>query len=320
MQKELKEKVDELLKSELEKYYSKSDGGNYVCELYDFFHDYTFEEYDLINNAIKNYKTYYNDGNSLVEHFKMELSDFWFEQAINYFDGQNDYNYNCAKDYIIDKLCDLGLLEKYSELEDKVDDYMRDEWNDYVVWDLSYNDVLYQNIKVDLFIDTGDGNYDYSINNITEPDDISEESSIYWLLNKQGYSVEKYKEYLDSETEDKNIFLDSLGEELYNLTYSGKLAFAINCDIEEYLNIVQKIIDNKINNKPCDIKIGKKVNCGYVNTWNGSGSMLEIQLEKDIEIEVQYIEEIIPDKLVSGYGINEIYGLCDDFWNGKILA
>ena len=58
--------------------------------------------------------------------------------------------------------------------------------------------------------------------------------------------------------------------------------------------------------------------CGLFAPWSGAGSLLEINLEKDVELPVEYIWSCTPDlpgnRTGWWYGVDETYGLVGSAW------
>jgi hypothetical protein len=74
---------------------------------------------------------------------------------------------------------------------------------------------------------------------------------------------------------------------------------------------IKELIEYK--EKPYTIVMKKGTSCGLIDIWNGAGGVLEIELERDVEIP--------PDKVRSfnidggdGYGVDQIYGMSSSFW------
>ena len=66
------------------------------------------------------------------------------------------------------------------------------------------------------------------------------------------------------------------------------------------------------------IRIDKRTETGMYDPWNGGGSLLEIQLEKDVELPVRFIWSALPDGM-DGYSISSVYGLCGSAWRGDTM-
>ena len=59
--------------------------------------------------------------------------------------------------------------------------------------------------------------------------------------------------------------------------------------------------------------LSKNTTCGLYDSWNGSGSILEIKLEKDVRLPFRCIASADHDGC-HGYAIREIYGCSSDLW------
>lgn len=172
---------------------------------------------------------------------------------------------------------------------------------------------LNEKYAVNVIIDTGDSNYDFTLNCAPFYCEIDDKASIVWFANENGYSKKQLENALKNEKFSKSKFLKLLYEEVYNCTsHMNALTFLIEATLEELI-----IMQSKSNIKY--IKINKSAKAGLCDFWNGAGGLLNIQLEKDIVIPMKYIHSSLPDGLV-GYGINEIYGLDRKLWErGRII-
>ena len=61
------------------------------------------------------------------------------------------------------------------------------------------------------------------------------------------------------------------------------------------------------------ITLDKSTTCGLFDTWNGSGSMLEIECEKDIVLPLHFIDRIDTDSR-----IQSVYGLSYECWGNTV--
>lgn len=189
------------------------------------------------------------------------------------------------------------------------------DWmNDYVSFNFPYDHYLDTSVNVNIIVDSGDGDYDYTLNNFASYNavrdnlEIDDESSLLWLVEQQGYTREHLEnaiesgEYLDSEV------LKSVHNESMNVTsHMNALAFFVKMTIKEYMDLVEG---------KKDITVAVGTSCGLYDCWMGAGGTLEITLEKDVVIPYQYAEIHVDG--TRGYGIDEIYGMCDDFWTETI--
>ena len=64
--------------------------------------------------------------------------------------------------------------------------------------------------------------------------------------------------------------------------------------------------------------LSKNTTCGLYDSWNGSGSILEIKLEKDVHLPFRCIASADHDGC-HGYGIREIYGCGSDLWSDNAV-
>ena len=171
-----------------------------------------------------------------------------------------------------------------------------------------------QEVLVNLIVDTGDGNYDYTCNNLLnycapkiEDLEIMEESSILWLIKQQGYTKKDLLDVVANKHDHNNKFLESVQDELLNPTTSmNALTFFFEMQLGSLINYL---------NNPTDVVLSKDTSCGLVDFWNGAGSILEINLEKNVIIPKKYIRMDVDGN--TGYSVQEIYGMCGSFWSNS---
>ncbi len=192
--------------------------------------------------------------------------------------------------------------------------------------DISYpiDHFLQQRVRVDIYVDTGDSDYDFVSNAmyphyngrqewISDPDCIEEEqkkASLLWLAENQGYSREDFLQFLCANTDDstykKNGFLNSVFQELANMpSHMPALVFLKTFTLDQLIDIVQ-------NRK--DIYIPTMTMCGLYDNWNGGGGPLEIELEKPVTLPYDKIFRIYPATSYS-HSIDRCYGLVDEAWD-----
>jgi hypothetical protein len=56
------------------------------------------------------------------------------------------------------------------------------------------------------------------------------------------------------------------------------------------------------------------------DTWSGGGSVLEIELEKNVQIPFMYCKFCPDGAKVYGYDIDEVYGLIGSCWKDSYLG
>lgn len=200
-------------------------------------------------------------------------------------------------------------------------------------------------IEINLMLDTGDLNYDFTCNNILNycnyyrDEETDKNSSIFWLA-RQFKKLTKLKEaikrqfredeyYVDREKE-SDPFIKSVVQELENLpSHMSTLTFLLRMNLLEYLDLMETIKSEQDLNESYTYEdrkgtgyliISKDTMCGLFNPWSGSGSVLEIELPDDLKIPFKAIwdVEIETGKSKYGYSVDDVYGLVGSCWNGTV--
>jgi hypothetical protein len=256
------------------------------------------------------------------EYFEDMLS----QQALKY---AFDYGYDELEEEIRKDLTDEenALL---TEDSDEIWDYIIE--NIYFYYDFSdFNAVL----KVNIMIDCGNGNYDYACDNVLNycgSGEFDGESSILWLAEAQGKAdkLRKVCKIPCGEDEEREIqsdkFIESCVQELENLTFHmGTVTFLVKMNLFQLFDLleIQKAeympegeYDPRKNTKSkSTITLDKTTMCGLYDPWNGAGSVLEIELDKDVEIPIKYCVFCVDGcKMYGRYDIDEVYGLIESCW------
>ena len=234
-----------------------------------------------------------------MEAFEDELYN-WFNPNDNYSGIEEDVKSMCQEvGFDIDELNE----EDYRMVWDLVTDNI---W-----YKPDYEHYLNQKVCIDIFVDSGDYNYDLGVNqvyphyngDVEEP--IKDECCLVWLAKTQGYTKEELEKNLYKDEKFTNKFFESVYDELNNCTsHMNCLVFLKRMTLREYL----EMMDSK---EP--VHIGKDTRCGLFDNWSGAGGLLDIHLEKDIDIPRENIHEITDDGQFR-YNIREVYGVDDSFW------
>lgn len=239
-------------------------------------------------------------------------------------------------------------MELRAELEQKVEDALtcddgpypdglgddvdlHDLLLDLVYFTLPYSHYLKQGFPVNIMVDTGDGNYDYTLNNLYpaycgyyNEGGIDKKASVAWLAKTQGYTKGKlWRAIQDGDMSDPKGFLQSMRVEVANIaSHMNTLTFLVELTLEQLieLNRLVKLQDRNghfydaTENPYCGyIVIDKKTMTGLYDPWGGGGSVFEIELEKDVRLPIRYIRSALPDG-GDGYGIGDVYGMCYSAW------
>ena len=179
-------------------------------------------------------------------------------------------------------------------------------------------------------VDTGDGNYDYTLNsaypcwygNYKTP--IDSKAGIAWLAKTQGYTRGRLKKALQQgDMSDPKGFLQSMQVELANLSsHMSTVTFLVELTLEQLIELNRLIrlqdrdghfYDSRKNPYCGYIIIDKNTETGLYDPWNGGGSVFEIQLEKDVKLPIKYIRSALPDG-GDGHSIDSVYGMCGSAW------
>ena len=215
---------------------------------------------------------------------------------------------------------DPKLFEDANIIEDgNIDDYMiRDIFQDTIYIDYPEDWALGQEFCFNIIVSNGDDNYDFWLNEhlvdkTGEIDENAEKAGLVWLAKQQGYTFEELIEFMkDEEYVNSNKFISSLVSEIFSGYGCEALTFCVKMTLGQAIALKEKMKSNPNGS----IVIDKNVTCGLFNPWDGSGSILDITCEKDIEIPFENIWKFyIDEKRSNRYdSIHNVYGTTDAFW------
>lgn len=191
-----------------------------------------------------------------------------------------------------------------------------------------------ESYHINLMLDTGDAKTDFTPNNALNyysswSTTLEEPSAILWLAKQMGkselllsemnriYSNEQPGEYVNRDVS-KDTFVESVIQELENNSCCcAGLTFLVNMKLQDLFLIKENMSNENMKDKT--ITISKDTMCGLFDAFAGGGSVLEIQLDKDLEIPYAFIHDIwIDGTSAHTYDINDVYGLTNECWNGNI--
>lgn len=231
-----------------------------------------------------------------------------------FYDLFNDIEWDIYEYEYLFKLLLDEISRDYIENEDDIRDWIYN----FVYFKSPYSHFENQKVFVNITVDSGDANYDYTLNNFLNyyapndigKDDIEDKSSILWLVKQQGYTKDDLMNVINFDYDRSDKFLDSLNEELLNSTSSiNALVFSVQMTLGELLDYLEK---------PSDITLDSSTSCGLVNFWNGSGSLLNISLKSKVKIPRDMAKVYLDGQ--QGYGISQIYGMSPSFWTNSFTA
>ena len=251
--------------------------------------------------------------------------------------------YEWYDDYAYQLRCDLqNELEK--ELETAYPDGLSEEERtaleeiliEAVYYDYPEEHYLRQEFCVTIMTDTGDANYDFVLNSAYPcwygkcGERIDRRAGIAWLARSQGYSKTQLQNALqEGDMAKPKGFLESMRVELANLpSCMSTVTFLVKMTLEQLMN-VNAALHYRARNHSSDAK--NRPNCGYVllgketmtglfNPWSGAGSVLEVELEKDVRLPVKFIYSALPDGAGHWeYGsVGNVYGMCGSAWRDSL--
>ena len=228
----------------------------------------------------------------------------------------------------------VASIETAAPTETYDEDEIKDEIRELVSIDYPYEHFLKQEFCVNIFVDTGDGNYDYVLNCVYPHyngrcgETIDDKASILWLARQQGYTkTDLNKALRKGDIKDPHGFLESMRQEVINHgSHMAILTFLARMTLEEIfeLNELLKLQDRNghfydAEKRPyCGyILIDKKVECGLYDLWGGGGSILELQLEKDVRLPIRFIRSATVDG-GDGCSIRNVYGTDSSIYRDVI--
>ncbi len=300
--------LNELVKDYLAENHAweKKEDGNYHFEIYV---DYRDEIEDSIAQEILESDS---PRDTLIE----KLWDWYQEQEWDIID-------NLVDDF--KAKTDSKLLEDANIIEDgNLDDGMiREEFMDIIYVDYPEDWALSQEFCFNIIISNGDDNHDFWLNeHIVDEDgkvdENAEKAGLVWLAKQQGYTLEEVVEALNSNPTIQQMkpFLSSINNEVYNGYGCEVLTFCVKMTLGQAIELKEKMKENHNGS----IVLDKRATCGLFNLWDGSGSILDISCEKDVEIPFENIWKFYVDKRRSNRydSIHNVYGTDGSFWKNYL--
>jgi|GEM_PF-558156 len=291
--------------------------GHYICEIYTDYRD------ELCESTIQRIFMADNARDAFYEsldffdyecHYESELID---TIKIHFDNPDDDDNPMCFS---------------------KHEDFIRNWLYENVIYNYPYDHYLAQDVYINIIVDTGDGNYDYTQNelfgcNYSEKGlEGRNESSLVWLMKQQGYDMTAITGFVENENMQGSKLFKSIYQECRNtgtcmnaLTFFAKLTLKEALRLHEHSNNIQfnergyvKSYEEK-DARIGEITLDKSIVCGLYDPWNGSGSLLDIELEHDVALPLKYIDSAMPDGC-RGCSVSRIYGMSRSFWSDGVVT
>ena len=296
------------------------------------------EEYYLNeDNGIEMYLDY-RDKLSKEDLYKITKADnpreIFDEMMIEIENDSRDYEEPELENRIGFKLSD-DEKEFCQENEDELRDWFWDKYYLYIDTN-HYN----KKVKVNILLDVGNCNSDFTRDNILNycnyysdnGKDLTN-SSMLWLAKQQGKAGllrQAINQTLNGTEYKGDKFIESCIHELENLpSHMATMTFLVHMDLFDYLDLREAMKNEmELNNSYTyeerkgtgSITISKDTMCGLFDVWSGGGSILEIELDKDLVIPIKAIftAEIETGKSEYGYSVDSVYGLMGSAWDGTV--
>lgn len=236
------------------------------------------------------------------------------------------------------EIVDRAVRKSYpadEEEENEIFVYLREYIWEHLTHEYPYDHYKGQIFNVDLMIDTGDANYDFSLNpsdmDYGKRIELDERASIVWLAKTQGYTKTDLEKILTKEDiDDQKGFLQTAWYEAANATsHMNCLTFLVKMSMQDLIEVNKLIrLQGPESDEECDadlrpdcgtMKLSRNVTVGFVDRFNGGGSCFGIQLEKDIELPIKYIHRCEPDvDKTMDYSVESIFGMYHSAWKNAV--
>lgn len=226
-------------------------------------------------------------------------------------DNPSDYLWETTHDW----LCDYWSYE--TDFWKKLEDFCNDKGIDIIL----AQDCVYENfyweypesfinpqVPITIMIDNGDGNYEFTQHNILnwysryyEPD--INISGLGWLARQQRELTNLKKAIKGGEPKSK--FVQSCVDELRNLTSEiGALTFFCSMSLQEAIAIKEGRYDS--------ITLPAGVEAGLIDRFNGGGSLLGLEIQKQVVIPKGKVWDVFCDDGRNGYWPCNVYGMAEE--------
>lgn len=226
-----------------------------------------------------------------------------------------------------------AIREHYHDYDDEMEEEIRNWLSYHAFFDIDWSHFEGQDVHVVVALDVGDCNYDFTGNNMLNyysswyGSGMPIYSPIRWLAKQQGHLGDLKKALKGEETDNK--FVASVIQELENLpSHMSMLIFLVNMTLGEFIQLREKMLKDKKANDSYEYEerkgtekfsISKHCMCGLYDVWNGGGSVLEIELEKDVKLTTKELFDVWIDcrgckANGRGYDVDDVYGLCGSAW------
>lgn len=183
-------------------------------------------------------------------------------------------------------------------------------------------------------VNAGDWNYEWTLHNVCnyyatgEP--LHKGAGLYWLAKQQKRltllqkAIKDSDRYSNGDCEESKFVASSITE-LVNLPGPmGALTFLVSMNLLDAIAITEAVcrIPKEYMYQPPELKslplgyiaLGKNTYCGLYDAYEGGGSLMEIELERDVKLPIHYIFDITTDNR-----IQDVYGMSYSCWKDSVI-
>ena len=236
------------------------------------------------------------------------------------------FGYECQlKDELEEAVEERLLSDRGVGLACEERDLLQELLSEKVCFELPEGHYLSQPFHVNIMVDTGDGNYDYTLNSVypcwygNYKARIDGKAGIAWLAKSQGYTkTQLWRALRKGDMRDPKGFLESMRVELANTASSMcTVTFLVEMTLKDLIELNRLMRHGRFHEaakKPCCgyIILDKATETGLFDPWNGSGCF-EVELEKDVKLPIKYIRSALPDG-GDGYAVESVCGMLGSVW------
>lgn len=241
------------------------------------------------------------------------------ERYENFYELLNEFDYQWEFDTIDEIASDFCNKYNYEQHDTEIQDILVN-----LIY-FSYDTFLNDEYNVNIIIDFNNQDSDTEFSNSNNLENCKN-NNLYTLLRKQGYSKKDYENNLKFLKDNKeNLMKDKYNYDFDKIEKLGGSKFLTSVK-EEIINnmydyLTTLVVLKKMSLRDLieieEINVNTDNMIGLFNECYGSGSLLEIKLEKDFILNREkdiYNIQVENCKQDFGYSVNEVYGLINSCW------
>lgn len=229
-----------------------------------------------------------------------------------------------VNNWMQDKGYDLTKEENW-ELQDKAFEFLNDSIA--IDFDRSYEQ---QMMRVNAIVSTAG---EITVGSESNSNKRQVQSFIKTIVEDQGHTMEELNKAFDEYSDAVLLPAFSDGDRLYKeqterygkfvASLASEIANSNPFNIDDFVFLTKVSVEDyaRLGDEDATLTFQPGVMCGMYNSHDGSGSVLEVELEKEITVPRSDIAELQIESRVEKHGysycVDEVYGLVGTAWNGK---